>query len=198
MPALRELVAGQPGFREEQEQQLRTFGSESVARNASLAAGEYAPLLTDLGSRLSAMDSAGIDVQAVSVIPTQYHYWAGRGLAAEIVSAINERIAAMARSQPGRLVGLATLTHAQRGALIEALERIREHTTVLLVEQTLGVVRHLAEHVVGHGRRQRAMQVPVEQRVADAQEEAARHQEHGRVEHREPQPDGGPREHQTR
>jgi branched-chain amino acid transport system ATP-binding protein len=30
----------------------------------------------------------------------------------------------------------------------KALERIREHTTVLLVEQNLGVVRHIAEHVV--------------------------------------------------
>ncbi len=30
----------------------------------------------------------------------------------------------------------------------KALERIREHTTVLLVEQNLGVVRHLAETVV--------------------------------------------------
>jgi branched-chain amino acid transport system ATP-binding protein len=30
----------------------------------------------------------------------------------------------------------------------KALERIREHTTVLLVEQNLGVVRHVAEHVV--------------------------------------------------
>jgi branched-chain amino acid transport system ATP-binding protein len=30
----------------------------------------------------------------------------------------------------------------------KALERIREHTTVLLVEQNLSVVRHVAEHVV--------------------------------------------------
>ncbi|MDX6491572.1 MAG: branched-chain amino acid transport system ATP-binding protein [Gaiellaceae bacterium] len=30
----------------------------------------------------------------------------------------------------------------------KALERIREHTTVLLVEQNLGVVRHVAENVV--------------------------------------------------
>jgi branched-chain amino acid transport system ATP-binding protein len=30
----------------------------------------------------------------------------------------------------------------------KALERVREHTTVLLVEQNLGVVRRLAEHVV--------------------------------------------------
>lgn len=108
-PEVFPLVAGQPGFRAEQDQQLRDFGRESVQRNAALAAGDYAPLLTDLGSRLTAMDAAGIDVQAVSVIPTQYHYWADHGLAAEIVTAINEHIAAMARAQPGRIVGLATV-----------------------------------------------------------------------------------------
>jgi branched-chain amino acid transport system ATP-binding protein len=34
------------------------------------------------------------------------------------------------------------------GEVAKALERIREHTTVLLVEQNLGVVRHVAENVV--------------------------------------------------
>ena len=34
------------------------------------------------------------------------------------------------------------------GEVAKALERIRDHTTVLLVEQNLGVVRHIAEHVV--------------------------------------------------
>lgn len=34
------------------------------------------------------------------------------------------------------------------GEVAKALEQIREHTTVLLVEQNLGVVRRLAEHVV--------------------------------------------------
>lgn len=34
------------------------------------------------------------------------------------------------------------------GEVAKALERIREHTTVLLVEQNLGVVRRTAEHVV--------------------------------------------------
>jgi aminocarboxymuconate-semialdehyde decarboxylase len=109
VPDVFPLVAGQPGFRDEQEQQLRTFGRESVERNARLAVGEYAPLLNDMSSRLMAMDAAGIDVQAVSVIPTQYHYWADRGLADEICGAINEHIAAMARDQPGRVAGLATV-----------------------------------------------------------------------------------------
>jgi aminocarboxymuconate-semialdehyde decarboxylase len=122
------LAAGQPGYRDEQDQQLRTFGRESVERNAELAAGDYAPLLSDMGSRLMAMDAAGVDIQAVSVIPTQYHYWADRALASEIVSAVNEHIAAMAREQPDRLVGLATvaLQHPDLAAaqLTEAVGRL--------------------------------------------------------------------------
>jgi aminocarboxymuconate-semialdehyde decarboxylase len=109
VPELFPLVTDRPGHSDEQEQQLRSFGRESTEHNARLAVGEYAPLLTDMSSRLTAMDSAGIDIQAVSVIPTQYHYWAGRGLAGEIVSAVNTRIAAMARDQPSRVVGLATV-----------------------------------------------------------------------------------------
>lgn len=109
VPEVTSLVTGRPGLRDEQEQQLRTFGRESAERNAKLAAGEYAPLLTDMNSRLTAMDAAGIDVQAVSVSPTQYHYWADRSLGDEIVSGVNEHIAAMARSQPNRIVGLATV-----------------------------------------------------------------------------------------
>jgi aminocarboxymuconate-semialdehyde decarboxylase len=76
--------------------------------NARLA-DEYAPLLTDMGARLDAMDAARIDIQAVSISPTQYHYWADRGLAQEVVCAVNEHIAAMARSQPARIAGLATV-----------------------------------------------------------------------------------------
>ena len=128
VPDVFPLIAGQPGFRDEQEQQLRTFGRESVERNARLAASEYAPLLNDMSSRLTAMDAAGIDVQAVSVIPTQYHYWADRGLAGEICGAINEHIAAMARDQPGRVVGLATvaLQHPDLAAvqLADAIGRL--------------------------------------------------------------------------
>jgi aminocarboxymuconate-semialdehyde decarboxylase len=128
VPEVFPLVTGQPGFRDEQAQQLRTFGPESVERNAKLAADEYAPLLTDMSSRVIAMDAAGIDMQAVSVIPTQYHYWADRGLAGEIVSAVNERIAAMARDRPDRIVGLATvaLQHPDLAAaqLTDAVEKL--------------------------------------------------------------------------
>ncbi len=108
VPAALSLV-GRPGFLDEQDDQLRTFGAESVRRNAELAGGEYVPPLTDLETRLRLMDAAGVDVQAVSVVPTQYHYWADRGLAADLVSTVNEQLAALAQGLPDRIVGLATV-----------------------------------------------------------------------------------------
>src|ERR1700722_9001174 len=109
VPAIDGLVRGKPGLAAEQADQLATFGPESIRRNIELASTSYRPLLDDLGSRLAQMGASGIDVQAVSVVPTLYHYWADRGLAAEIVAAANERIAAAVAGQPARLVGLAAV-----------------------------------------------------------------------------------------
>jgi len=93
VPAIDGLVRGKPGLAAEQADQLATFGAESVRRNIELAATSYRPLLDDLDSRLAQMDASGIGVQVISVVPTLYHYWADRGLAADIVAAANEQIA---------------------------------------------------------------------------------------------------------
>jgi predicted TIM-barrel fold metal-dependent hydrolase len=109
VPAINSLVRGKPGLAAEQADQLATFGAESVRRNIELAATSYRPLLDDLDSRLAQMDASGIDVQAISVVPTLYHYWAGRGLAVDIVAAANEQIAAAVAARPARLTGLAAV-----------------------------------------------------------------------------------------
>lgn len=66
-----------------------------------------APILspTSVENRLQQMDQYGIDVQAVSIVPS-YDYWAERDLAREIVSRQNEQIAKMCASHPDRFVGL--------------------------------------------------------------------------------------------
>ena len=71
-----------------------------------------------MATRFAAMDEAGVDVQAVSIVPTLYHYWASERLAGEIVTAANEHIAALAGAHPDRLVGLATvaLQHPEQAA----------------------------------------------------------------------------------
>jgi aminocarboxymuconate-semialdehyde decarboxylase len=118
VPAIDGLVRGKPGLAAEQADQLATFGAESVRRNIELASTSYRPLLDDLGSRLAQMDASGIDVHAISVVPTLYHYWADRVLAADIVAAANEHIAAAVAARPDRLVGLAAvaLQHPQLAA----------------------------------------------------------------------------------
>jgi aminocarboxymuconate-semialdehyde decarboxylase len=107
--AVAALVEGHPGLEQERAAQLATFGLESIRRNVELATGPYRPMLDDVAVRLAHMDAGGVDVQAVSVIPTLYHYWADRGLAIELVEAANEHVAAVAAAAPDRLVGLATV-----------------------------------------------------------------------------------------
>ena len=84
---------------------------------ASQQRGADDPLLTpnrlrqlvDLDTRLAAMDAAGVDVQAVSVVPWQWHYRADGPRAGAVVDAVNCGRAALVRRAPDRLVGVATV-----------------------------------------------------------------------------------------
>jgi predicted TIM-barrel fold metal-dependent hydrolase len=109
VPAVLGLVADQPGHAAEQAAQFATFGAESIKRNIELMTTSYRPLLDDLGARLAQMDAAGVDIHAISVVPTLYHYWADAPLANDIVAAANEHIATAVAQLPDRLVGLATV-----------------------------------------------------------------------------------------
>ncbi|WP_266492589.1 amidohydrolase family protein [Streptomyces sp. NBC_00878] len=122
-PEVSALVHGRPGLLAEQAEQLATFGDESTRRNVELAATAYRPLLGDLDCRLARMDRSGIDVQALSVIPTLYHYWAEQKLAAEIVEAANTTVAGFVKQRPDRFVGLATVALQHPEAAAEQLGR---------------------------------------------------------------------------
>jgi len=56
--------------------------------------------------RIQQMDAQGIDVQAVSLHVGQYHHWAERELAAEIVAIQNQKIAELCAAHPERFVGI--------------------------------------------------------------------------------------------
>ena len=118
VPAIAGLVEGQPGLAAEQAEQFATFGAESIKRNIELMQTSYRPLLDDLDARLDAMNTAHVDIHALSVVPTLYHYWADALLANDIVAAANEQIARTVAEQPDRLTGLATvaLQHSELAA----------------------------------------------------------------------------------
>ena len=102
------LVARVPGRAEAAEAFDRLTGPESAAHNRRLFP-TLAAKLTDPEIRLRDMDEMRVDVQAVSASPAQYHYWADRELAAEIVRASNEAIARVCAGRPDRFVALGTV-----------------------------------------------------------------------------------------
>lgn len=77
--------------------------------NAELIRTTYWPALTDIRTRLADMDAMGVDVQAISPSPTQYHYWAPADAGEALVACINERIASLCADHPDRFVGLGSV-----------------------------------------------------------------------------------------
>jgi aminocarboxymuconate-semialdehyde decarboxylase len=84
------------------------FGGESTARNDGLST-TLVPMLTDPVRRIETMDRQGIDRQAVSIAPPQYHYWADADLGAQLARVQNDWIADLVARHPHRFIGLATL-----------------------------------------------------------------------------------------
>ena len=68
VPAVEALIAGEPGYAEQQRTDAATLGEASAAYNRARF-GSMAPRLVDLDLRLAAMDKADVDIQAVSPMP---------------------------------------------------------------------------------------------------------------------------------
>jgi aminocarboxymuconate-semialdehyde decarboxylase len=85
-------------------------GHEPVVPDSKFSNPFQAPMLspTSVEARIQQMDEHGIDMQAVSLVPS-YSYWADRDLASAIVSRQNERIAGMCSAHPDRFVSLGTV-----------------------------------------------------------------------------------------
>jgi aminocarboxymuconate-semialdehyde decarboxylase len=106
VPAVEAIVADRPERALALREQAEAAGAESTQHNRQLFANDYLPKLTDVATRLEAMDAMGVDMQAVSLSPTQYYYWADRDLARAIARAANEHLAELSAAHPDRFVGL--------------------------------------------------------------------------------------------
>ncbi|MGW6032484.1 amidohydrolase family protein [Gordonia terrae] len=105
--AVDELIADEPGAVRQRALDSASLGGASVAYNMAHF-GALAVPLTDVDCRIKAMDSAGVDIQAVSPMPLP-HTWADRELAQRIVSITNAAVAAHCDQRPDRLVGIGTV-----------------------------------------------------------------------------------------
>jgi len=84
---------------------------------------EIFPKLTDIEVRLKDMDAMGIDVQALSVAPPQYFYWADPELGATLARMVNDNLADIVSGHPDRFVGLATVPMQDVTRAVAELER---------------------------------------------------------------------------
>lgn len=105
LPAVEEVVAGQPGLAAARELDALRNGPRALEVSAGMVR-ERIPRLTDVAARLAAMDASGVDVQLVSPSPSHYHYWAGADLARTVWELANTGTAAHCAQAPGRLHGL--------------------------------------------------------------------------------------------
>ena len=87
---------------------------------------ELVPMLTDPERRLRDMDRMGVDVQAISVMPPQYFYWAEPEVGAKLTGMVNDRLFEIVDAHPDRFVGLGTLPLQDVDLALGELERVVE------------------------------------------------------------------------
>jgi len=107
--AAEDIARAHERWRREAQEAARLSGKESSEHNRRLMQTAYLAGLTRVEARIATMDAMGIDIQAVSPVPMQYHYWAEGDVAEKIVTAANEGIAALCASKPERFAGLGTV-----------------------------------------------------------------------------------------
>jgi aminocarboxymuconate-semialdehyde decarboxylase len=108
--AAEDIARQQNRWRHEAQEAARLAGKQSSEHNRQLMQTAYLAGLTRIEARIAGMDAMGIDVQAVSPVPMQYHYWAEREAAEKIVAAANDGIAAICATRPNRFVGLGSVS----------------------------------------------------------------------------------------
>jgi aminocarboxymuconate-semialdehyde decarboxylase len=70
---------------------------------------QIGPQLTVIDARIAYMDRLGVDVQAISPVPTQMYYAVDAELGRQAAQLVNDGIAAAVARHPDRLVGMGTV-----------------------------------------------------------------------------------------
>jgi aminocarboxymuconate-semialdehyde decarboxylase len=78
---------------------------------------------TDPHAKLRAMERKRIDVSVLSPPPPLFYYWADAEIGADIARLVNDGIAELVATNPGRFRGMATVPLQDTRAAIEELER---------------------------------------------------------------------------
>lgn len=126
IPDIQDAVHGHPGLDALHAEEARRNGPASTEVSRKMFA-ERMPQLTDVGRRLSDMDAAGVDVQVLSLSPSQYHYYAEPHLARTICHYAAVGVAAVVAENPDRFTGLGLVPLQHPELCVEALDDALTH-----------------------------------------------------------------------
>lgn len=112
-----------PLFSPEKDPFVAFSGPASEAYNRKHFA-EIVPSLTSPEQRLHDMDRMGVDVQAISVVPPQYYYWAPPEIGSRTSAMVNDRLFEVVQGHPDRFVGLGTLPLQDVDLALAELDRV--------------------------------------------------------------------------
>lgn len=100
-----------------------SFGNELTKAVNAKQLETIKPKMTNLSERIADMDKMGVDIQAVSVSPYQFYYWAEPEAAREAARLCNDDMAGAIAEYPDRLVGLGTVPLQHAESAVAELER---------------------------------------------------------------------------
>jgi aminocarboxymuconate-semialdehyde decarboxylase len=120
-PEAQEIAA--PLFTPDKDPFIGFSGPVSSAYNKKHFA-DIVPSLTQPEQRLRDMDRMGVDVQAISVVPPQYFYWAEPEVGARLSAMVNDRLFEIVQGHPDRFVGLGTLPLQDVDLALSELDRV--------------------------------------------------------------------------
>lgn len=112
-----------PFFSSEKDPFIHFAGPASTEYNERHLAA-ILPKLRIVDERLADMDRMGIDIQAISVAPPQYYYWAEPDLGQKLARIQNDNLADIVAAHPDRFVGIGTVPLQDVGASLDELDRI--------------------------------------------------------------------------
>ena len=99
-----------------------SFGSELTKEVNQKQLEFIKPKMQSIDVRLKDMDNMGVDIQAVSVSPYQYYYWADPEVGRDVSRLINDDMAQDISKHPDRFVGLGTIPLQNTEMAITELE----------------------------------------------------------------------------
>ncbi|MCW2852665.1 MAG: hypothetical protein JWM84_2329 [Nocardioides sp.] len=121
------VALAKPFLRPELEPRAFYSSPETLAYTAALrATGRQTAQFEDATARLVDMDAQGVDVQVLSVPPTEYFYWLPEDEAVRACRLQHEHFASVVAAHPGRFAAIANIPLAYPRLAVEMLREARD------------------------------------------------------------------------